>query len=180
MPVLRENEKTMATMPAFFRRTEAAGFALRGDRSSDRNAETMRTAVSVRTERDDCRLRPFPLEDVFFYCKRIDNSRLVREDDPKAHGACLSAIGAAAAIVALLTFALGPSVANTVAGYRLEALRAEERKLIDERRTLDLEEARLLSPDRLERLAQEHHLVTPKNDQIVHLEKSDGAVAMVK
>jgi hypothetical protein len=171
----------MATMPAFFRRTEAAGFPLRGERSGDRNAETMRTAVSVRTARDEYELRPFPMEDVFFYCKKIDNSRLVREDDPKAHGACLSAIGAAAAIVALLTFALGPNVANTVAGYRLEALRAEERKLIDERRNLDLEEARLLSPDRLQKLAQQHHLVTPKSDQVFHLEgKSDGTVAMVK
>ena len=173
----------MATMPAFFRRIEVAGFPQRGDRRNDRKvaAETMRAAVSVRTERGGCELRPFPMEDVFFYCKKIDNSRLVREDDPKAHGACLSAIGAAAAIVTLLTLALGPSVANTVAGYRLESLRAEERRLVDERRTLDLEEARLLSPDRLEKLAQEHHLVTPKSGQVFHLEgRSDGAVAMVK
>ena len=180
MPVSqRGNEKTMATIPAFFLRTEDAGCPLRGDRKVA--AETMRTAVSVRTERDQFELRPFPMEDVFFYCKRIDNSRLVREDDPKAHGACWSAIGAAAAIVALLTGALVPSVANTVAGYKLEALRAEERKLIDERRNLDLEEARLLSPDRLEQIAQKHHLVTPKNDQVFHLDgKSEGTVAMMK
>jgi cell division protein FtsL len=165
----------MATMPAFFRRTEA-GFG-----SSKVGEETMRTAVSVRTERDQYELRPFPMEDVFFYCKKIDNSRLVREDDPKARGACWSAIVAAAAIVALLTGALVPSVANTLAGYKLEALRAEERRLIDERRNLDLEEARLLSPDRLERLAQKHHLVTPGNGQVFHLDgKSDGAVAMIK
>jgi len=162
----------MATMPAFFRRIEAAGFP---------QHETTRTAVSMRAERDSFALRPFPMEDVFFYCKRIDNSRLVREQDPKAHGACLSAIGAAAAIVTLLTVALGPSVANTVAGYKLESLRAEERRLIDERRTLDLEVARLLSPDRLEKLAQEHHLVTPKSDQVFHLDRrADGTVAMVK
>ena len=68
MPVLRrERERNiMATMPAFFRRIEAAGYPQR--------AETMRTAVSVRAERDSVELRPFPMEDVFFYCKRIDNS----------------------------------------------------------------------------------------------------------
>jgi hypothetical protein len=160
----------MATMPAFLRRTEVAGLP----------TETMRTAVSVRTVRDQYELRPFPMEDVFFYCKKIDNSRLVREDDPKAHGACWSAIGAAAAIVALLTGALVPSVANTLAGYKLEALRAEERKLTDERRALDLEEARLLSPDRLEKLAAKHHLVTPGSNQVFHLDgKSDGTVAML-
>lgn len=144
-------------------------------------AETMRAAVSVRTVRDDYALRPFPMEDVFFYCKKVDNSRLVREDDPKAHGRCLSAIGAAAAIVALLTGALVPSVANTIAGYKLEALRAEERKLVDERRNLDLEEARLLSPDRLQELAQKHHLITPKAGQVFHLDgRSEGAVALMK
>src|SRR6202142_3796634 len=163
----------MATMAAFFRRTEAAGFPL--------GAETMRTAVSVRAERDQYELRPFPMEDVFFYCKKIDNSRLVREADPKANGACWSAIGAAAAIVALLTGALVPSVANTLAGYRLEELRAQERKLIDERRSLDLEEARLLRPDRLEKLAQKHNLVTPTSAQVFHLDgKDESAVAMVK
>lgn len=140
----------------------------------------MRAAVNVRTERDQYELRPFPLEDVFFYCKKIDNSRLVREADPKSSGACWSAIIAAAAIVTLLTGALVPSVANTVAGYKLEALRAEERRLIDERRTLDLEEARLLSPDRLEKLAQQHHLVTPSNGQVVHLDGKDGKLALAK
>ena len=169
----------MATMPAFFRRTEVAGFPLRGDGAAP--AETTRAAVSAPVARDQYELRPFPMEDVFFYCKKIDNSRLVREADPKAHGACLSAIGAAAAIVALLTGALVPSVANTVAGYKLESLRAEERRLIDERRVLDLEEAKLLSPDRLEKLAVKYHLVTPKADQVLHLDgKSEGAVALMK
>jgi cell division protein FtsL len=162
----------MATMPAFFRR--AAGFPL--------GEETTRTATPVRTARDRaCELRPFPMEDIFFYCKKIDNSRLVREADPKAHGACWSAIGAAAAIVALLTSALVPSVANTLAGYRLEELRAQERKLMDERRSLDLEEARLLSPERLEKLAQKHNLVTPSNAQVFRLDgKDEGTVAMLK
>jgi hypothetical protein len=158
-------------MPAFLRRTDAAGIPTA--------SETMRTATSVRTVRDQYELRPFPMEDVFFYCKKIDNSRLVREADPKANGACWSAIGAAAAIVALLTGALVPSVANTLAGYKLEALRAEERKLTDERRALDLEEARLLSPDRLEKLAKTHNLVTPGINQVFHLNKGDSAVAMI-
>jgi hypothetical protein len=66
-------------------------------------------------------------------------------------------------------------------GYKLEALREEERKLLDERRELDLQEARLLSPERLERLAKGQNLVTPASGQVYHLEtKADGAVAMVK
>lgn len=165
----------MATMPAVFDNSESARFL----RTSDRT-DTVRVGVVPRADRD-YQLRSFPGEDVFFYCKKIDNSRLIRQDDPKASKACWSAIGAATAIVGLLTLAMVPSVANTVAGYRLESLRAEERKLLDERRNLDLEEARMVSPDRLAKLAEKHNLVTPKNNQVFHLNsKQDSAVAMVK
>jgi len=144
------------------------------------NPATARPAT-VRVERDPFLLRALPQEDVFFYCKRIDNSRLVREPDPQARGACWSTIGAACVLLALLTGVLAPNVAATLAGYKLETLRAEERRLLDERRTLDLRQAELLSPARLERLAQGQNLVTPSSRQVVHLDtKPDGAVAMVK
>jgi hypothetical protein len=160
----------MATMPAFFRRTDAPAYS-----------EAARRPVPVRAERNPFELRALPQEDVFFYCKKIDNSRLEREQDPKSHGACWSAIGGATVLLALLTGVLAPSVASTLAGYKLESLRAEERRLVDERRTLELQEAELLSPDRLERLAREQNLVTPSNAQVFHLDgKSDGTVAMAK
>ena len=134
------------------------------------------------TERDLFQLRALPHEDVIFYCKRIDNSRLVRDSDPKSRGACWGAIGAACLGVALLTGVLAPSVASTLAGYKLESLRSEERRLVDERRTLELQEAELLSPERLEKLAKNQNLVTPQSGQVVHLEgnKPDNSVAMVK
>jgi hypothetical protein len=84
--------------------------------------------------------------------------------------------------VAILAGVLVPGGASTIAGYRLENLRAEERRLIDERRALDLQEAELLSPARLSELAHNQNLVTPKSDQVFHLEgdKPGAAVAMVK
>jgi hypothetical protein len=153
----------MATLPTTYGRTEQP------------------TAKPVRVE-DLYRLRPLPQEDVFFYCKKIDNGRLVREADPKAQGACWSAVGAVCAVVALLTAALAPSVASTMAGYKLEGLKAEERRLTEERRVLQLREAELLSPQHLEELAQRQNLVTPKSGQVVRLDgnKPTSAVAMVK
>ena len=131
---------------------------------------------------DPYRLRPLPQEDVFFYCKRIDNGRLVREDDPKARGACWSAVAAVSVVLALLTAALAPSVAGTLAGYKLESLKAEQRLLIDEGRVLALREAELLSPQRLEELAQRQSLVTPKWEQVIRLDgnKPSSTIAMVK
>jgi hypothetical protein len=160
----------MATLPAFLRRTEGA-----------QQTAPARKPAAVRPGRDPFHLRALPHESVFFYCKRIDNSRLVREPDPRSRGACWSAIGGACAVVALLTLALAPNVGNRVAGYTIEQLRAEERRLLDDRRTLELQEAQLLSPQQLERLAVERNLVVPGPNQVVHLNGSnEGAVAMVK
>jgi len=158
----------MATMPTYFRKSH----------NPARHAE----GAGLRVEKDPYRLRALPQDDVFFYCKKIDNSRLVREADPKSGGACWSAIGAACLLLVLLTGVLAPSVAGTLAGYKLEALKAEERRLLDERRTLELREAELLSPERLEELAARQNLVTPKSGQVVRLDgnRPSSAVAMVK
>jgi hypothetical protein len=156
----------MATLPEFLKKAEGS--------------ET-RGPAPVREERGPFQLRALPHEDVYFYCKKIDNTRLVREADPQARGACWSAIGVAFAVLALLTGVLAPSVANTVAGYRLEDLRAEERRLVDERRGLELQEAELLSPANLDRYAKERDLTVPSPGQMVRLDgKGEGAVAMVK
>jgi hypothetical protein len=166
----------MATLPAFLRRSEVGP-------ESAQHPEThaQRRTAPARSERDPFQLRALPQDDVFFYCKKIDNSRLVREPDPQSRGACWGAIGAAAVLVTMLSTALAPSVANTLSGYKLEALRAEQRRLVDERRTLELTEAELLSPERLQKLARNQNLVTPKSGQVVHLETKDGGtVAMVK
>ncbi len=155
----------MATLARVFHRHE-------GERA------TRRTAAPAA---DPCALRALPQEDVFFYCKKIDNSRLVREPDPKAGGICWTAIGAACLAAVMLTAVGTVKVSATMSGYQLEDLRAEERRLLDEGRALDLQEAELLSPERLEKLARGQNLVTPAAGQVFHLDnKPDGAVAMVK
>jgi cell division protein FtsL len=160
----------MATQPTYFRSTETPA-----------NPGIAARSVGMRVEADPHRLRALPNDDILFYCKKIDNSRLVREADPKGRGACWSAIGGAFVLVVLLTSTFFPSVATTLAGYKLEALRSEERHLLAERRNLELQEAELLSPARLNKLAQAKNLVTPTSGQVVHLDaKGDATVAMVK
>ena len=160
----------MATLPAFLRRMDVPV-----------RTETVPLRAALRAEPDPFLLRALPHEDVFFYSKRIDNSRLVREADPQARGACWSAICAASVALVLLTSLLAPSVAGTLAGYKLESLRAQEQKLLTERRVLELQEAALLRLDRLEKLARAQNLVAPRSEQIVHLEPTgDAAVAMIR
>src|SRR5215471_1386260 len=124
-------------------------------------------------------LRALPNEDIFFYTKRVDNSRLVREPDPRAKGDCWSSIGAVCAVAAVLITSLVPGVAGITAGYQVEALKQERARLLNERRGLEVEEARLRNPQRLEQLAKDQKMVTPKPDQIVNLntKASEGTVA---
>ncbi|HZT33512.1 MAG TPA: hypothetical protein VFA33_26730 [Bryobacteraceae bacterium] len=158
----------MATLATFFRRSEAPA-----------SVETGTQRHVPRLEPDIFRLRALPNEDVFFYCKPIDNSRVVREADPRSGGECWSAIGAACVVAVLLTSVLAPNVAGTLAGYKLQALKEEQRRLIDERRVLELEEARLLSPAHLEELARGRKMVAPAPGQVIHLDpKGDGSLAM--
>ena len=164
----------MATLPAFLKKNEAPAGAPQG-------AEAVTRSSRTRVERD-----PYPIARPaarigLLLRKRIDNSRLVRESDPKSRGACWSAIGAACVLGVLLTSSFAPTVATTIAGYKLEALRLEERRLREESRVLDLQEAELLSPARLDQLARQNNLVAPSSGQVFHLEgKPEGAVAMVK
>src|ERR1039457_6611666 len=105
----------MAPLPAFSKKEEGGAGAPRG---RDAAARTNR----MRAVRDPFQLRALPHEHLFLYNKRIDNSRLIREADPKSRGACWSAIGAASVIAVLMAGAFAPAVATTIAGYKLEAL----------------------------------------------------------
>jgi hypothetical protein len=164
----------MATLPAFLRRTGTPAMNI----APAISARSHGAAATARLERNPNQLRALPQEDVFFYCKKIDNSRLVREADPRSANSCWSAIGAACVTVALLTGVLVPQLMGTLAGYKLEALRAEERKLADERHNLEWKEAELLNMNRLERLAKDQNLAAPGPGQVVRLNGKDSSVAM--
>ena len=71
----------------------------------------------------------FPNEDVYFYVKHIDNSRVLREADPAARKACWRLIGSSFAFAVLVIGLLLPSLNRLMAGYRLEALRQERQHL---------------------------------------------------
>ena len=100
----------------------------------------------------------------------------------RGRGACWSAVGAASVLLVLLTGTLVPTLAGRLEGYKLEALKGEERRLLDERRTLELQEAELVSPDRLQQVAARENLVAPQAGQVVHLDgdKPDSAFALLK
>jgi hypothetical protein len=160
----------MATLATYFRKDETVIY------SEESSAVAARP---VARPADPYRLRALPNEDVYFFSKSIDNSRLLKQKDPRAAKECWSTIGVFAVLAVLLAGALAPSVGGTFAGYQLQALKQERQRLIDERSSLEVEEAVLLSPERLEKLARAQKLLEPAPGQVVHLDPhADGSLAL--
>ena len=142
-------------------------------------------AAKVRTEGQRATggvaLRAFPNDDIYFFVKRIDNSRVVREADPEARGTCWKLIGSVVSAVVLLIFVLLPSAYGLLAGYQIQNLRQEGERLSTERASLELAEARLLSPARMEELARIQQFIDPPAQKVVYLDNAQsGTVAMNK
>jgi hypothetical protein len=149
----------MATQAATLRKFDGAS-------SEPRRVETTRP--------DSYLLRALPNEDIYFHIKRVDNSRIVREADPRAKAECWSSIGAVCAVAAVLITSLAPGVAGITAGYQIQALKQERQRLLDERRGLEVQEARLRGSQRLHQLAKDQNMGSPKSDQMVRLNTGAG------
>ena len=162
----------MATLATFFQATSA---------NQARASKSRRATIQAQT--DPFRLRAVPNDDIYFYSKKIDNSRIVRQADPEARGECWSAVGAAGVLLMLGVSIIAPHVGAILAGYKLEALKAERQTLIDQKRDLEVREAGLLSPERLNNLARARSLTSPASDQVIHLDNVpsvDSSFAQVR
>jgi len=139
--------------------------------------EAVRSATSSGTHRGTraVLVRAFANEDIYFFVKRIDNSRVVRQTDPQAGGVCWKMIGSVGAAALLLIGVLLPSAYGLLAGYQIQSLRGEAQRLASEQASLELQEAKLVSPARMEQLARQQQFIDPEPEKVVHLESKDGA-----
>ena len=131
-----------------------------------------------RRKAEPCGLRPVPNEEIYFFRKAIDNSGVVRQSDPQTRARCWRWIATTAAGTVVLAALLWPNVYGMVTGYQIEELKLRQQRLIAERSELELLEARLLSPERLEELARAQDFIDPAPAQVVHLApQPDGSLA---
>jgi hypothetical protein len=124
------------------------------------------------------RLRPFPNDDVYLHVKRIDNSRVIRAEDPHTPRVCWKMIGGVSTAAVLLIGMLLPSGYRLMAGYQLEELRRERGLLARQISELETSEAKLLSPERLAELARLQDFADPDPSRIIHLEGKTSAPAV--
>ena len=156
----------MATLAAIFKRTAAMPATVSQDWAE---------------EYDPYQLRPLPCEDVYFFTKRIDNSRVVRETDPAARRRCWRTAAMSLASALLIMVLILPDALGMIAGYQISSLERERERLANRKAVLQAEEARLLSPEQLQLWAVELGLVDPGPKHVVYLDpKPDGSLAMRK
>jgi hypothetical protein len=137
--------------------------------------ETARSAAGVHRAARAVPVRAFANDDIYFFVKRIDNSRVVRQADPQAGGVCWKMIGSVGAAALLLIGVLLPSAYGLLAGYQIQSLRGEAQRLAGEQASLELQEAKLVSPARMEQLARQQQFIDPEPEKVVYLDSKDGS-----
>lgn len=114
----------------------------------------------------------------FYFHKTIDNSRLVKVADPKRRREIRMFSWSVAALFLLAMFYAWQHFSAVEYGYRIEAQKTERDRLVELNRTLQLEEAGLRDPGRIDGLARQMGLAAPQPGQVVRLE-NDGPGASV-
>jgi hypothetical protein len=137
------------------------------------------SAAPPRWERTDpYRLRALPNEDIYFHRKSFDNSGVVRLADPVASARGWHRVVLTTAVTLVLGAFLWPVLDGIQSGYQIERLRLEQERLIAENTSLEVDEARLMSPERLQQLAPELQFSDPAPGQVVFLNPNpDGSLA---
>ena len=119
---------------------------------------------------EEFKLRSLPNEDVYLFTKRIDNSRVVRQADPKARARDWKVLGGGTAVAILAIIVSLPAAYGLIAGYQLSRLQVENEQLRAEQSRLRVEEARVGSAKNLQGWADAQNFVAPASDRTLYLE----------
>jgi len=106
-----------------------------------------------------------------FFAKHIDNSRIVKADDPERRREMRSFTIAMTMFFVLTMVYVWQHFSAIEVGYRVEAQKTQVELLREQNRQLELSEAQLSDPGRIDHIAKELGLDTPLPGQVV---RQDG------
>jgi cell division protein FtsL len=107
-----------------------------------------------------------------YFSKPIDNSRLVKIEDPRRTRE-LRQFGVALACLFLFVMAYAFQHFKAIEyGYKIEALKTQRDGLTEINHALRLEEASLRDPERIDRIARELGLQSPQAGQVIRMDVS--------
>src|ERR1700740_436314 len=115
-----------------------------------------------------------------YFSKVIDNSRLVKVEDPwrsrerKQFGVALACL-----FLLVMTYAWQHFKAIEY-GYQIESLKIQRDGMVEMNRELHLEDASLRNPERIDAMARKLGLQSPQAGQVMHLDGSaDGGAPVM-
>ncbi|MGI4853342.1 MAG: hypothetical protein ACRYF4_04740 [Janthinobacterium lividum] len=117
------------------------------------------------------RARRGPTPEIFF-TKHIDNSRIVKADDPACRKEMRSFTIAMSVLFFMVMTFVWQHFSSIETGYSIEAQKLRVEHLREDNRQLRLSEAQLSDPDRIDRIAKQLGLDVPQPGQVV---RPDGS-----
>jgi cell division protein FtsL len=111
-----------------------------------------------------------------YFAKRIDNSRLVKVNDPERMREMGMFFGTAVLLFLLVMVYAWQHFSSIECGYRVEQLRTQRDGLVEMNRALRLEEASLRDPQRIDLLARQMGLAAPQAGQVVRLDSGTDSI----
>jgi len=118
------------------------------------------------------RARRGPTPEVFF-TKHIDNSRIVKADDPVRRREMRQFSLVMGMLFMLVMVYVWQHFSAIEVGYHVEAQKQQVEQLREENRQLRLNEAQLTDPERIDKIAKQLGLDAPQPGQVV---RPDGSV----
>src|ERR1043165_847846 len=107
-----------------------------------------------------------------YFAKAIDNSRLVKVEDPRRTRE-MRQFGIALGCLFLFVMAYAFQHFKAIEyGYKIEVLKSQRDGLIEMNRALRLEEASLRDHDRIDRMARELGLQSPQAGQVMRMDST--------
>lgn len=113
-----------------------------------------------------------PTPEVFF-AKHIDNSRIVKADDPERRREMRQFAAAMSVLFLLVMVYVWQHFSAIEVGYHVEVQKQQVEQLREDNRQLRLSEAQLMDPQRIDALAKQLGLDTPEPGQVV---RPDGSI----
>jgi cell division protein FtsL len=140
-------------------------------------ATQTRTELLARRNRElfeaQKRARRGPTPEVFF-TKHIDNSRIVKADDPERRREMHMFSAVMSMLFVLVMVYVWQHFSAIEVGYQIEAQKTQVEQLREQNRQIRLTEAELTEPQRIDKIARQLGLDAPQPGQVI---RTDGMAA---
>jgi cell division protein FtsL len=124
------------------------------------------------------RARRGPTPEVFF-AKHIDNTRIVKADDPERRREMRTFTATVGLLFLLMMVYVWQHFSAIEVGYQIEAQKTQVEQMREQNRQLRLTEAQLSDPGRIDLIARQLGLDAPQPGQVVRPDGSTGNVPVL-